>query len=251
MAQKIGRIHTLHSLVYREYEVIAIDGQCYAGVDAFSYPENQGDLRSLECLSIPEEWDWIERYVAREPRPPRSPSTHGTKYHPVHGETARLKIEDILSRHETGCLCLKDGAYPYAIPLNHGYEHGRLYMHCGKSGKKLGLIHRDGRACYVLYGPEEQTPANVRSCHLAYESVLFFGNVRICQDAQEKERAIRAIADHYGTPHQHGFADSIEILVMEIHHATARTGRFKPAQQRNLYYWDFSKQTSAESEKTE
>ena len=37
----------------------------------------------------------------------------------------------------------------------------------------------------------------------------------------------------------HGFADMIEILVFEIDRATARTGRFKPGNERELFYYEF------------
>lgn len=238
--EKIGRIRTIASIVPKEYEVIEVEGRMFAGVDAFRFPENQGDLRCMECLLIPEEWEWTERLVIREPDYRKNPKPSPVKYHAIHGEAAREKIEEICARHETGCLTLFDEKWPYAIPINHAYENGRLYMHCGKKGKKLGLIRRNPQACYMLYGLSEDVPKGVRSCHLPYESVVFYGTVRICADPQEKERAIKAITDHYGTPYQHGFADMIEVLVLDIHHATARTGRFKPASQRDLYYYEYA-----------
>lgn len=235
--EKIGRIRTVASIVPKAYEVIELEGRMFAGVDAFRFPDNAHDLRCMECLLIPEEWEWTERIVVKDPDYQKLPEPSPTKYHAIHGEAAREKVEEICSRHETGCLALFDQEWPYAIPVNHAYEDGKLYMHCGKKGKKLGLIRKNPRACYMLYGTSEDVPRNVRSCHLPYESVVFYGTVRVCSDPEEKERAIKAITDHYGTPYQHGFADMIEVLVLDIHHATARTGRFKPAAQRDLYYF--------------
>ena len=64
--EKIGRIRALASIVPKEYEVIELEGRLFAGIDAFCFPENQHDLRCLECLLIPEEWEWTERFVIRD-----------------------------------------------------------------------------------------------------------------------------------------------------------------------------------------
>ena len=239
--EKIGKIRTKASVILKAYEVIEIDGKLYAGIDAFSYPQNKADLRDLACLSFPDEWEWTEKYTAVEEEPAFEKDYAG-KYFVIRGQEAEKKIEDIVTRHETGVLSLFDEKYPYTIPLNHAYENGRLYLHSGKNGKKLGLIRKNPNACYCLYGnATDDVPKNVRSCHLEYESILFFGKIRICCDAKEKEDAILALTNHYGTPYQHGFADMIDILVFEIDHATARTGRFKPSQKRDLYFCDFTK----------
>lgn len=235
--EKIGKIRTIRSIVPKEYEVIDLEGRMFAGKDAFRFPENQHDLRCLECLLIPQEWEWTERLVVRDADYGDLAKPQESKYLPVHGEAARQKVEEIVGRHETGCLTLFDEKYPYAIPVNHAYRDGKLYLHCGKKGKKLSLIRKNPRACYMLYGVSEDVPKGVRSCHLPYESIVFYGTVRISQDPEEKEQAIRELTDHYGTPYEHGFADMIDILVFEIHHATARTGRFKPRAERKIYYF--------------
>lgn len=235
---RIGKIRTVASIVPKAYEVVEIEGKMFAGKDAFLFPNNREDLRCLECLSIPDEWEWTERYVEREAPAGKPPAEKG-KYRAIHGLPAREKIEEILSRHETGVLSLQDERGPYSIPINHAYQDGKLYMHCGKIGKKLNLIRRNPHAGYCVYGLAAEVPANVRSCHLEYESVVFTGTIRISADPQEKEAAILALTNHYGTPYQHGFADMIEILVFEIDRATARTGRFKPRSERELFYFDF------------
>ena len=235
---KIGKIRTVASIIPKAYEVIEIEGGLFAGKDAFLFPNNREDLRCLECLAIPGEWEWTERYVERDV-PADKPGVPKGKYRAVHGLPAREKIEEILTRHETGVLCLFGEKTPYAIPVNHAYRDGKLYMHSGKIGKKLNLIRRNPNASYCLYGNAAEVPNNVRSCHLEYESIIFTGTVRISADPQEKEEAVFELTNHYGTPYQHGFADMIEILVFEIGRATARTGRFKPRNERELFYYEF------------
>lgn len=235
--EKIGKIRTLRSIVPKEYEVIDLEGRLFAGKDAFSFPQNVHDLRCLECLLIPEEWEWTQRLVVRDADYGKLARPQKSKYVAVHGKEAEEKLLDILSRHETGCLTLFDDPYPYTIPINHAFRDGKLYLHSGKKGKKLGLIRRSPYACYTLYGTSEDAPKGVRSCHLPYESILFYGMVRISQDPEEKEQAVRELTDQYGTPYEHGFADAIEILVFDIHHATARVGRFKPGAERKVYFY--------------
>ena len=240
---KIGKIETIASIVPKAYEVIELEGRMFAGIDAFSFPANKHDLRCLECMLIPQEWRWTERLVVKDADYGERADKAGSKYHLVKGQAARDTIEAIVAKHETGCLTLNGGEYPYSIPINHAYKNGRLYMHCGKKGKKLGLIRQNPKACYMLYGPSESIPDGVRSCHLPYESIVFNGIVRICEDGDEKELAIRELTDQYGTPYQHGFADMIEVLVFEIDCATARTGRFKPAAKRDIFFYRFSQKT--------
>lgn len=241
---KIGMIETTDSLVYRKYEVIRIEEGVFAGVDAFQYPDNQFDLRGIECLSFPDEWRWIQKFEDGYEPDAGIPKTPGVKkYEAVKGERAQRVVEDILAKYEIGALVLNDVKFPYSIPINHAYKNGKLYMHCGKIGKKLGLIRKNPYATYLIYGPTETMPKGVRSCHLPFESLTMYGRVRISQDAEEKETAIRELTSQYGTPHQHGFADMIEILVFEIDHATARNGRFKPSTKREIFHVDFKTNT--------
>ena len=50
----------------------------------------------------------------------------------------RLSQEEtalILSNATSGVLAvLGDEGYPYAVPISHVYEEGRLYFHCAKAG---------------------------------------------------------------------------------------------------------------------
>lgn len=235
--KRVGKIRTVNSIIPKSYEVIKVGDRLFAGKDAFLFPDNNEDLRCMECLLIPEEWEWTEHYTDDEPDYGPARTDGSGKYTVIKGAGARRQVEEILTRHETGCLTLFDHPYPYTIPINHAYRDGKLYMHCGKKGKKLSLIRRCPNACYMLYGPSEQMPANVRSCHLPYESIIFYGTLRISQDPAEKELAVQEISGQYGTPYQHGFADMVEILVFDIHHATARTGRFKPGNLREIFYF--------------
>ena len=236
--KRIGKIETTNSIVYKQYEVIQLTQGMYAGKDAFYWPNNKEDLRSMSSIVIPGEWRWIEKYSDAEPEREMPPKGKA-KYTVIRGEEAHARIIDLLKRYETGTLILNGLEYPYAIPINHAYKDGNLYMHCGKKGAKVNFLRRNPKACYSIYGPTQEQPANVRTCHLPFESIILYGNIRISDNEAEKEAAIKEITDQYGTPYQHGFADMIHILVFEINHATLRDGRFKPGSERKLYYYKF------------
>lgn len=237
---KIGILETIASIVYKRYEVIRLEEGIFAGKDAFSYPHNEHDLREISCLSIPSEWQWAEKFE-KDFEPDRGiPKTPGVKkYEAVKGERARELIIDILSRHEVGALVLNDAKYPYSIPMNYAYRDGKIYMHCGKKGKKVGLIRKNSYASFLIYAPTRPMPKGAHTCHSEFESITLYGKIRISADADEKQEAVREITDHYGTPHQPEFADMIEILVFEIDRATARNGRFKPNTKREVFFTDF------------
>ncbi|NLL90980.1 MAG: pyridoxamine 5'-phosphate oxidase family protein [Ruminococcaceae bacterium] len=237
--EKIGIIETKESIVYLRYEVVRINERLYAGADAFSWPSNSQDLRALECLEIPGEWQWVERYIEAEPDYGEDKKNLKGKYNVVRGAEAKNKMLQILSRHEVGVLSLIDNDRPYAIPINHVYKDGKLYLHSGKKGKKIQLVKRNVGACYTIFGLANSEIKNVRSCHLDYESILFKGNVYVEKGDVEKERALKAITKQYGTPYQHGFSDMIEIIVFEVETMTARDQRFKPDKNRNLYFYNF------------
>lgn len=233
---KIGKIETINSLIYRLFEVIETNGKMYAGDDAYSWPDVKSDLKAFEWFSLPGEWRWVERLAIRD-LPLAVPRPKEGKYVNVEGIEAEERLMDILSRHETGLLCLQDEGQPYAIPINHAFRNGKLFMHCGKKGRKVQIIQKNSAACYNICGPSEDEPKQLRSCHLPYESIIFYGKVRISEDKEEIEEAIREITEQYGTPYQHGFADMIYIIVFDVDYATIREGRFTSRQERILYHY--------------
>ena len=149
--KKIGIIKTSNSLVERIMQVIQVEDQYYAGVDAFAFPEHEDKLKSMATIVIPGEWDWLECYE-------ENPSFYKFKedlsntYKVIKGQEAKEKFEQLLLSTEIGILTLNDhnSGYPYAIPINHAWDGKNIIMHCGKIGKKLGLIRKDNMVTYCV-----------------------------------------------------------------------------------------------------
>ena len=235
---KIGTIITTDAETEKSYEVIRVEDQYYAGIDAFCYPAHKEALRNMSCIMLPEEWAWTELYVD-EPDFYSLPDNLLNKYSIIRGSEAKSRIEELLVKSETGVLALSDSVYPYAIPINHAWDGHTLYMHCGKKGKKLNLIRKNANASYMIYEQAEPNVDKLISCHLNYESALLNGRIRICDSADEKEQAVFCFTERYGTPYKHGMADAIEVLVFEIDYVTMRTGRFIPQKEKPMYFYNY------------
>ena len=68
--------------------------------------------------------------------------------------TDREEIKRILEEAKVLRLGLKDGDYPYIVPLHYGYVYEgdvlRFYMHGAKAGKKYELVKADSHAFVEL-----------------------------------------------------------------------------------------------------
>jgi len=161
------------------------------------------------------------------------------RYNMITGEEAKEKIISILKASDIGRLSLLDERYPYIIPTNHVCFRGGLVMHGSFGGKKIELMKRSKLASYEVDYPLEAPKTKVLTCHLEYESTILYGEVRPVDDREERYECLKALSDEYGLPFKHGGEEGCNALFFLIHEATARTGRFLPAAQKDLYYYSF------------
>ena len=138
---------------------------------------------------------------------------------------------------DLGRLGLQGGEYPYVVPMNHGLSGNELYLHGSFEGKKIDLMRRSPRVCYEIDTPLTPGPQGLRSCHLEYVSVQLFGTIREVLDPQERHEVLRTIMAQYGMPFKHGSEALCMAYVITLEHASARTGRFRPHSQRDLYLY--------------
>jgi nitroimidazol reductase NimA-like FMN-containing flavoprotein (pyridoxamine 5'-phosphate oxidase superfamily) len=102
------------------------------------------------------------------------------------------ECERILAEATSGVLALSgDDGYPYAVPLSHVYQDGKLYFHCAKEGHKLDSIRRNEKVSFCVIAQDEVIPAKRTT---AYISVIAFGKAVIVDD----ELGLRRIAGLIG-----------------------------------------------------
>ena len=130
---------------------------------------------------------------------------------PMRKEKHRMpatEAEAFLAQAEVLRLGLVDEDGPYVVPVNFGYEGGRLYVHGPLEGRRLDAIAADPRVCFEA--DECEIVRSVRSCGFTarFRSVIGYGTARVLTDDGEKRRGLDAIMAHYAGP-AGGYDDAV------------------------------------------
>jgi len=146
---------------------------------------------------------------------------------PIEPIPNNAECERILKGSYTGILVMCNDEEPYAVPINHAYSDGKLYFHCGITGRKLDMISANPRVCYVVnnyYGDPKHHAEGVR-CHGDWESVIAYGNARIIHDPDELRKAFSSFMAHYSPTYFEPGESSVNttrIIVVNVESMTAR-----------------------------
>jgi nitroimidazol reductase NimA-like FMN-containing flavoprotein (pyridoxamine 5'-phosphate oxidase superfamily) len=122
-------------------------------------------------------------------------------------------------------FCVDD--VPYVIPMNFGYRDPFVYLHTGRSGKKLDIIARNDNVCFeVDIDHELALSPKPCVCGMKYRSAVGFGKAYLVEDRSEKVEALNAIMDHYASSSSHQYPgkvlDKTVILKIRLDTITAR-----------------------------
>ncbi|WP_040197308.1 pyridoxamine 5'-phosphate oxidase family protein [Candidatus Soleaferrea massiliensis] len=116
--------------------------------------------------------------------------------------TSPDELIKILEHGQVCRLALQDGAYPYIVAMNYGYEMGEnltLYFHCAHEGKKIDLIKKNPRAGFQLEGDTKlvagEHPCQYTTC---FESIVGSGEIEIIEDERERIRGLDLLMRHHG-----------------------------------------------------
>lgn len=255
MIKKIGRIYSAipGDTESEVMDVIEVEGDWFVGKDAFHWPECGCQLITFDIYNVPDDWKWMPGEEPDSPPPalrtviaeknsscdiPVSEHVRD-KFNVITGEAALQKIQEIVGLTDLGRLGLFDREYPYVIPMNHGMVGGELYLHGSFEGKKIDLMRQNPKVCYEIDKPLTPGPEGLRSCHLEYVSAQLFGTIREVPDPEERHRVLKTIMAQYGMPFKHGSEKLCQAYIITLEHASARTGRFRPHSQRDLYLYSW------------
>lgn len=150
--------------------------------------------------------------------------------------TDPAQIDRILSAARYATVALVDEDSPYLVTLSCGYdkERSRLCFHVATAGRKLDLISANPRACVTVVGDLGYKEGQ---CAHPYESVVMFGTMRILDDFEDRQAAMRALVAQLETPANEAAIwerndlwtekgiGRCRILVFEIEDLTAKTGQ--------------------------
>jgi len=119
----------------------------------------------------------------------------------------------------------RDGR-PYIVPVNFGYEDGRIYIHTGYEGKKIEYLKANPRVCFEV-DVDVEVRIGDRPCKSTcdYLSVVGYGEARLLLDPEEKTDALDVIMSRYGPgPHDYDPEMVKKTAVIEIE-VSSMTGR--------------------------
>jgi uncharacterized protein len=105
------------------------------------------------------------------------------------------RTERILAAGKTGILgVMGDDEYPYAVPVNYVYDHGKIYFHSAASGHKIDGIQRNNKVSFCVIEQDEIIPEKFAT---NYRSAIAFGKARIVTDPALKQHALELIGQKY------------------------------------------------------
>jgi hypothetical protein len=160
---------------------------------------------------------------------------------PIEPRANNAECERIIRTYPVGILVMAGGGEPYAVPMNHAYADGRLYFHCGLTGRKLDMIRANPATCYVVNGffGKPQDLADARKCHGNWESVIAHGISRVIEDKNELRDAFLIFGRYYNPDFElSGDAlDTTSAITLEVESMTAR--REIPGE--GVEYWSWAR----------
>lgn len=110
------------------------------------------------------------------------------------------ECEALLRRAGVLRLGLADDDGPYVVPVNFGYDGGRLYVHGPLEGRRIEAVRANPRVCFEA--DEGEIVRSDRACGFTsrFSSVIGYGTARFADTLEEKRRWLAVIMRHYGGP---------------------------------------------------
>ncbi len=105
------------------------------------------------------------------------------------------QIRDVLRGAKYVSLALCRENEPYIVTMNYGYDEPQnaLYMHCAQEGLKLEFIAQNPTVCGTAI--EDRGYLHGECAH-AFRSVVFWGEIHVVEELEEKKHALQVMLDH-------------------------------------------------------
>jgi uncharacterized protein len=104
-------------------------------------------------------------------------------------------IDAILKNGKFAVISMCKDNEPYIVTLSYGYdpETDSLYFHCATKGLKLDFLRSNNKVCATVI---EDGGYILGECGHEYRSVVFWGNMRIVTDLDEKKHGMSILLHH-------------------------------------------------------
>lgn len=108
--------------------------------------------------------------------------------------TDRAELEEMLRTQQVLHLGLWDGAEPYVVPLNYGFDGTALYVHSALEGRKLDAMRAHSRVCFTVTGEQQVVPGEAPcGWSVKYRSIIGYGQARLLETPEEKAAGLNVI----------------------------------------------------------
>lgn len=109
--------------------------------------------------------------------------------------TTDAEIQGILTNGKYAVISMCRDNEPYVVTLSYGYESetNTLYFHCSKQGLKLDFLNSNPRVCATVIEDGGYVP---NECEHNYKTVVFWGNMGIIADLEEKKHGMGVLLKH-------------------------------------------------------
>ncbi len=160
-----------------------------------------------------------------------------TNYHLQNRPNRELKqesdIEAILKNGQFAVISMCKDNEPYIVTLSYGYdsEKNSLYFHCATKGLKLDILNSNKRVCATVIDDGGYISGE---CGHHYKSVVFWGNMQIVRDLDEKKHGMSILLHHLEDEESiikekmlksEDSYSKMEILKLEIEQIHGKAGR--------------------------
>jgi nitroimidazol reductase NimA-like FMN-containing flavoprotein (pyridoxamine 5'-phosphate oxidase superfamily) len=126
-------------------------------------------------------------------------------------EMSREECEDMLTKSRVGRLGLSVDDRPYVVPMSYVYAGGVILLHSGLRGKKLEMARENPRVAFEVDSVERGS----------WKSVIVFGEARLSQDVDAKERLFEVftkgeMGGHGGKTFRREEMEKMPMVIWEI-----------------------------------
>lgn len=147
--------------------------------------------------------------------------------------TLESEIKSILKNGKFAIISMCRDNEPYVVTLSYGYdlEKGSIYFHCAKNGLKLDFLRFNKNVCATVI---EDGGYIIDECGHEYKSVVFWGDMLIVDDLDEKKHGMNVLLDHLENKDSifkekmfksDEFYSQMEILRLDIKQIHGKAGR--------------------------
>ena len=110
-------------------------------------------------------------------------------------ELSKDECIEILTNEPRGVLALLgDDDYPYAIPMSHVYDNGKIYFHGARQGHKHDAAEKCDKVSYCVLNKGTR---NEGEWWYTFKSVIVFGRIRILDDENERIEKLRKLGNKF------------------------------------------------------